>query len=145
MPTLLGMVAGNYVLTPNWVLQVIPSGITPALVALLFYFLSARHLSSSRWLAALLDIVLFASLAASSTYLIVNVAFHTGMDFSAMTNIEALTHEVVLLVSVSTHAVMVGIVGAVQCSISRSTLTRAKRSSKIASEPRWDAQLLGAK
>jgi hypothetical protein len=143
LPTLLGMVAGNYVLTSNWVLQVIPSGVTPAVVALLFYFLSARHLVGARWLESILDVALFASLAGGSTYLVVKVASHSGMDFSAMTNIDALTHEIVLLVSVTTHAVMVGIVGAVQCSISRSTLAPTQTPAESASATRWNARLLG--
>jgi hypothetical protein len=142
LPTLLGMVSGGYELTPNWVLQVIPSGLTPALVALLFCFLSSRHLLISRWLETLLDVALFASLAGGSTYMAVTVAHHTGMDFGAMANIKILTQEIVLLVAVGTHAVMVGIVGAVQCSISRSTLPKPQRSSEAQSEASWEPEPL---
>ncbi len=124
LPTLLGMVAGNYDLSEKWVMQVVPSGLTPAFVALLFFILSSRRLTGSKWLDAVLDLGLFSAVAGFCSWLAATIAFHAGMDVAAMMRIDSLTNDVVLIVSPVTHAVMVGVIGAVQCSISRTTLSR---------------------
>ena len=126
LPTLLGMVVGEFKLTANWILQVVPSGLTPACVALLFYFMSSHHRFESRMIEAVLDFIAFAFLAAACTYLVASIAHTAGMDFSEMTGIDELTHDVVVKTSVTTQAVMVGVLGLIQCYFSRSDLLRQK-------------------
>ena len=119
VPTLMGMVGGNYDLSKNWVMQIVPSGSTSAVVALLFYFLSSRHLVKSKWQAASLDILVFSAAAGFISWFTTYVAVCAGMDVEKMTRIEGLTNDVVLVVSPITHALMVGVIGAIQCYISR--------------------------
>jgi hypothetical protein len=54
-------------------------------------------------------------------------AFQAGMDVEITMNVQGLTNDVVLIVSPVTHALMVGIIGAIQCSISRSNLDSMQR------------------
>lgn len=122
LPTMLGLVAGNYNLNQDWIMQVVPSGITPAAVALLFYFLSTRHLFKSAWKDGFVDVIVFAAVAGGSSWFSTMVAYHAGMDVADLTRVAGFTNEVILIVSPVTHAVMVGVIGAIQCSISRSNL-----------------------
>jgi len=123
IPSLLGMLAGNFTLTENWILQVVPSGMTPATVALLFYFLSYRHLVDSKRPAAALDFVVFSATAALVAWVSVKVTIYAGMDIEKVMNIEGITNDVLLIVSPVIHALMVGVTGAIQCSISRANLS----------------------
>jgi hypothetical protein len=127
LPSLLGMVAGDYRLSEDWVMQVVPSGLTPAVVALMFYFLSSRHIVGSTWIEALLDLIVFASAAGFCSWFAAMAAFQAGMDVEITMNVQGLTNDVVLIVSPVTHALMVGIIGAIQCSISRSNLDSMQR------------------
>jgi hypothetical protein len=122
IPTLLGMVTGNYDLDKNWVMQVMPSGATPAVVAVLFYFLSSRHLFKVQWIDAALDVVIFSVAAGIMAWLTAVVAIKAGLDIEITMKIDGITNEVLLVVSPVTHAVMVGVIGAIQCLISRASL-----------------------
>lgn len=125
IPSLLGMLAGNFTLTENWILQVVPSGMTPATVALLFYYLSCQSLvnSKSPAPAATVDFVVFSTVAALMAWVSVQVAIYAGMDIKKVMNIDGITNDVLLIVSPVIHALMVGVTGAIQCSISRANLS----------------------
>jgi hypothetical protein len=121
LPPLLGMAWEQKIAGDNWVMQVLPFGLTPAFVALLFYFLSTRCFLQSRWGQMVLDFAVFAIVAGVSTWFATDVAIGFGLSIPDMSRVPSFTNEIALRVFSVTAGALVGTVGALQCLISRRT------------------------
>lgn len=125
LPPMLGMAWEQKIAGSNWVMQVLPFGLTPAVVALVFYFLTAHPLVRSGRGQGILDLAVFAVVAGGSTWFATHVAIDFGLSIPEMSRVPEFTNEIALSVFSVTAAVLVGVVGALQCHISRRTAMRS--------------------
>lgn len=121
LPPLAGMAMGAHIESNKWVMQVLPFGLTPACVGITFYLLATRSFLQSKWQAGILDFIVFAVVAGVCTWLSTYVATGFGLDIATAAQAPAFDNAVALRVFPVTAAVLVGVVGALQCSISRRT------------------------
>jgi len=110
-----------------WIMQMLPFGLTPALAALIFYWLASRRLVQSRFLEITLDFMVFALVAGIGTWFSTVLAIKAGLSIPDMSGVPAFTKEIALWVFPITSAALLGIVGALQCRISRSVIVLEAR------------------
>jgi hypothetical protein len=118
LPPLLGM-SWRENLPAFWYMQVLPFGLTPAVVAVLFYILATRRYFGSRGLQAAFDFAVFAGVAGFVTWCATTIAFHFDLSIPEVSKIPEFTNRVARRVFPATSAVLIGVVGMLQCLISR--------------------------
>ena len=121
LPPLIGMALKQHNTDNTWVMQVLPFGFMPAVVAVAFYLLASRQFVDSKLRAAVDDFCVFAIVAGTCTWFATYIA--TGpalnLDIAKMSNVSAFTNDIAKQVFPFTAAVLVGSVGAFHCWISR--------------------------
>lgn len=118
LPVVLGMAWKQHAGQP-WVMQVLPFGLTPALVAVTFYFLASRHFVQSKWWEPALDFGVFAIVAGISTWFATFAAIGMQLDIGKMSGLSDINNDIALRVFPITSAVLIGLVGGLQCKLSR--------------------------
>lgn len=118
LPPLLGM-SWREDLPAFWYMQVLPFGLTPAVVAVLFYLLATRRFFRSTGLQVAFDLGVFAAVAGFVTWCATKIAFHFELSIPEVSKIDEFTNDIALRVFPATSAVLIGVVGTLQCLISR--------------------------
>ncbi len=122
LPPLAGMAIGSRIEGTQWLIQILPFGLTPAALACIFFYLSTWNATRNAWGNFAVDFSVFAVISAGliwfATWVATNEDFG-GMNFAQASGDAAFTNAVALRVLTVTAGILGGLLGAFQCRISR--------------------------
>jgi hypothetical protein len=116
-----GQIKGYY-----WIMQVLPYGLVPAMLAITFSVVATQCLTPSRVKNAALDFLVFALVAGLTVWFSTWVATQFGLDIAEVSNSDEFNNKVALKVFPLSAAMLSGAMGVIQCAISRHFIKQKK-------------------
>ena len=103
----------------DWLLQVLPYGLVPAMLAITFSVVATHCPTQSRAKNAALDFFVFALIAGLTVWFATWVATRFGLNIAEVSNSYEFNNKIAIKVFPLTAAVLAGAMGVIQCAISR--------------------------